>query len=280
MVYLKNRSLNLQRLSDSCLVIDSVEDVLKLRQEVSTENNSIEVKCLSKDFHIGFSKTSFIKGIAGRIIEKDTAQQPLHALRRINFSVKRGEAFCILGPNGSGKTTLLKIIAGILTATSGEVKTYGRLVAFLQLGLGFQDELTALDNIYLYAAFLGMDKNKVNSRLDEIVKFSELGDFLNMRLKYFSSGMRSRLAFSVIVQSDADIILLDEFLAVGDIHFQQRCFNVLEGFKQQGRTLLVVSQSLDVIKRFCQRAILLDRGSQIFQGDIATAIERYRALCK
>lgn len=242
--------------------------------------NSIEVKNISKTFILDFQRTSLIKGILERYSAKREVLNKIEALRDINFCVKKGEVWGILGVNASGKTTLLKLIAGILKPTTGEIKVTGDTVAFLQLGLGFQDELSALENVYLYAAFLGMDKREVNKKLGEIREFSELGDFLNMKLKYFSAGMRARLAFSVIVQAGADIILLDEFLVVGDIYFQKKCFDTLEKFSRQGKTLILVSQSLDIMKRICQRALLLDQGRQIVEADIDTVIGRYKSLHK
>lgn len=242
------------------------------------EINSLEVKNISKDFRLGFERTSLIKGLVEKPKERDSAHHILHALKDINFSVKRAETFGILGPNASGKTTLLKLIAGILKPTQGEIKVNGHMIAFMQLGLGFQDELTALENIYLYAAFLGMGKRETLKKLGQIVEFSELKDFLNMKLRYFSTGMRARLAFSVVMQAHTDIVLLDEFLTVGDIYFQKKCLAALENFQKQGRTIVVVSQSLDNIKKLCERALLLDKGRQVVGGEVGAVVERYRAL--
>lgn len=247
---------------------------------IVSKENSIEVIDVHKDFRFGFKRTSLVRSLQEYFKRENDKHQTIHALRGINFSVKKGETFGILGPNASGKTTLLKLIAGILKPTSGEVKINGDIIAFLQLGLGFQDELTALENVYLYAGFLGMDKRQVYDKLGNIIEFSELGNFLNMKLKYFSTGMRARLAFSVVIQTKTDIILLDEFLAVGDIYFQKKCFQVLEGFKQQGKTIIFVSQALGNIGRICTRALLLDKGKQILEGDIDSAVEKYKTLYK
>jgi len=245
-----------------------------------SEINAIEVSNLSKDFRSGFRRTSMIKSLVEHVGSKTHGQHVIHALKNISFSVRRRESFAILGPNASGKTTLLKLIAGILKPTQGKININGDIIAFMQLGLGFEDELTALENIYLYAAFLGMTGREIIKRLDHIVAFSELADYLNMKLKYFSTGMRARLAFSVILQAHADIILLDEFLAVGDIYFQKKCLEALRGLQKKGKAIIVVSQSLDNIKTLCQRALLIDKGQQIIEGDINSVIERYENLHK
>lgn len=245
-----------------------------------SNQNSIEVIDVYKDFRFGFRRTSLVRSIQGHFKKENDKHRTIHALKGINLSVKRGEAYGIVGPNASGKSTLLKIIAGILKPTQGEIEVEGNVVAFLQLGLGFQDELTALENIYLYATFLGMTKGEVQKKLGQIIDFSELGDFLNMKLRYFSTGMRSRLAFSLIMQAQADIILLDEFLAVGDIYFQKKCLDELEKLQQRGITIVAVSQSLDNIRKLFNRALLLDRGRQIIEGDVDSVVERYKTLYK
>lgn len=239
------------------------------------ENNSITVQNISKSFKDGFERTSVIKGVTQR---NRREARVVEALKDINFSVRKGEAFGIAGSNASGKTTLLKLIAGILKPTGGEINVHGDMIAFLQLGLGFQDELTAIENIYFYAAFLGMDRRETHVKLAKIVEFSELGDFLNMKLKFFSTGMRARLAFSVIVQAHTDVILLDEFLAVGDIHFRKKCLNEIEVLKKKGVTMILVSQNLEGLKRLCERALLLDSGRQVMVDGVDAVIERYKSL--
>lgn len=202
------------------------------------------------------------------------------ALKKLNFEVEKGEFVGIIGSNGSGKTTLLRILAGIYEPTEGEVSLRGRLVPFLELGVGFNEELPARDSIYLNGVLLGMSKKEVEKRFDDIVDFAEIRDFVDTPLKNYSSGMQVRLAFSIAIQMKADVYLLDEVLAVGDANFQKKCFNTVEQFKKDGKTILFVSHEMDDIRRFCDRVLVLDKGKMIFDGKTDEAIEVYKDVYK
>jgi ABC-type polysaccharide/polyol phosphate transport system ATPase subunit len=184
----------------------------------------------------------------------------LEALNDVNVDIRRGEFFSIIGRNGSGKSTLLKILAGIYQPTQGKVKISGRLSPFIELGVGFNPELSARDNIFLNGAILGLDRKQIATQFDEIIGFAELEDFVDQKLKNFSSGMLVRLAFSVAIRAHAEILLIDEVLAVGDFEFQQKCFKVFRQLKAAGRTIIFVSHDLGAISEFSDRVLVLDRG--------------------
>jgi len=184
----------------------------------------------------------------------------LEALKDVSLEVRSGEFFGIIGRNGSGKSTLLKILAGIYQPTQGKVKISGRLSPFIELGVGFNPELSARDNVYLNGAILGLDRKQVTAQFDEIIRFAELEDFVDQKLKNFSSGMLVRLAFSVAIRAHAEVLLIDEVLAVGDFEFQQKCFNVFRQLKQEGRTIIFVSHDLSAVSEFSDRVMVLDRG--------------------
>ncbi len=200
------------------------------------------------------------------------------ALKNISLSVNWGEILGIIGRNGAGKTTLLNIIAGTLSMTSGRMNVRGRVLGLFNLGIGFQDELTGRENIFLNGAILGADKTELNDKLESIIEFSELGDFIDMPLGTYSQGMRLRLGFSILVSLRFDILVIDEALAVGDMPFQSKCFQRLMDFKRAGKTLVLVSQSIDLIERLCDRTALLDHGNLLFIGNTTEAINKYRSL--
>ncbi len=200
------------------------------------------------------------------------------ALQNINLAIRRGECFGILGKNGSGKTTLLKIIAGILKPSKGEVYVEGKLVPILTLGLGFQRELTAKENIYIYASVFGLKNEEIDERYEEIVRFSELENLMDVKLKEFSDGMIMRLAFSVAFHVDADIILIDEVFSVGDASFQVKCLEKIKELKERGKTILLVSHSPEIIKKFCDRAIILEKGKIKACGEAKNVCEKYEEI--
>lgn len=200
------------------------------------------------------------------------------SLKDVSFDVYQGEILGIIGRNGSGKTTLLNIMAGVLSCTEGKVFLKGKALGLFNLGIGFQDELTGRENIFLNAALLGAEKEELDSKLDKIIEFSELKDFINMPLGSYSQGMRLRLGFSVIVHLDCDILLIDEILAVGDAPFQSKCFERLMDLKRQGKTLVITNQSMELIERLCDKVALLDHGHLFFCGDVPEGINKYRIL--
>ena len=197
------------------------------------------------------------------------------ALDDVSFSIRRGEFFGIIGPNGSGKSTLLKVLAGIYRHDTGVVRVDGRLSPFIELGVGFNPELTARDNIRINGTLLGLTRRQVADRFDEIVAFAGLERFVDQKLKNFSSGMHARLAYSIAIQVDFDILLLDEVLAVGDQEFQERCFETLAAIRGAGKTIVFVSHDLGAIRGHCDRAMLLVNSCIQAIGEPGTVLDRY-----
>lgn len=204
--------------------------------------------------------------------------EEFRALQDVSFEVEAGEFYGIIGRNGSGKSTMLKILAGIYQPTSGQVRVNGQLSPFIELGVGFNPELTARDNVYLNGAILGLSRQEVAAAFDEIIGFAELEQFVDQKLKNYSSGMLVRLAFSVAIRAHAEILLIDEVLAVGDYAFQQKCFDVFRRLRADGRTIVFVSHDLGSVKEFCNRVLLLDRGLPVAVDTPLGAIRRYYRL--
>lgn len=202
------------------------------------------------------------------------------ALRDINMEVEKGKVVGIIGRNGAGKTTLLNILAGISTPTLGKAEINGRVSSLLTLGAGFQNELTGKENIYLNSSILGMNHNEINKKYHSIAEFSELDDFLDYPLQTYSQGMRLRLGFSVAAHMDFDILLIDEIFSVGDVSFQKKCFDKMEEFRKQGKTMIITTQSLDIIERFCEEAFLLENGEIAQRGHPQKVAARYLELLK
>lgn len=200
------------------------------------------------------------------------------ALRNISFDVRRGEWMGIIGRNGSGKSTLLQIIAGTLTPTEGEVQVRGRVAALLELGSGFNPEFTGRENVFMNGSILGMSRAQIQERFDDIAAFADIGDFIDQPVKLYSSGMFVRLAFSVVTSLEPDVLLIDEALAVGDVFFRQKCFRRLEKLADTGLSIVLVSHSTMDIEQFCQRALLLDHGNRLFQGEATEAVKHYMLL--
>jgi ABC-type polysaccharide/polyol phosphate transport system ATPase subunit len=197
------------------------------------------------------------------------------ALRDVSFTVERGECFGIVGPNGGGKSTLLKILAGIYRPEAGSVRVAGRLSPFIELGVGFHPDLNARDNIRVNGTLLGLTSRELDERFDDILEFAELERFVDQKLKNYSSGMELRLAYSIAIQVDFDVLLLDEVLAVGDQDFQEKCFSTFERFRDEGKTIVFVSHDLDAVAKHCDRALLLDSGTVRAVGAAADIVERY-----
>jgi len=200
------------------------------------------------------------------------------ALKEISLDVYKGEILGIIGRNGAGKTTLLNIIAGVLTPTQGQINANGKVLGLFNLGVGFQDELTGRENIFLNAAIIGATRKELESKLSSIIGFSELGNFIDMPLGTYSQGMRLRLGFSIMVNLEFDILAIDEVLAVGDVLFQSKCFERLMDFRRSGKTLVITNQSMDLIERLCDKVALLDHGQLLFHGNTAEGINKYRTL--
>ncbi len=213
---------------------------------------------------------------------KKQYHKDFHALDKISFDILPGESVALVGRNGSGKSTLLQLICGVLRQSNGAIDVRGRIAPLLELGGGFNPEFTGLQNIYLQAAILGMDKTETTSRIQDILAFAELGDFINQPVKLYSSGMYVRLAFAVAVMADPEILIVDEALAVGDAAFQRKCFSRIWSFLERGKTLLFVSHSQQMVMELCDRAILLDQGELLLDGDPKYVLDHYQKLlfCK
>jgi len=218
----------------------------------------IIVDNVSKRFRIPKEKRSTLFQNLVGVVKRQLEYEEFWALQDVSFQVEKGETFGIIGRNGSGKTTLLKILAKVLYPDRGAVTINGRVASFLELGVGFQPELTARENVYIYASILGMGKKQVDKVHDDIFEFAELKKFQDMKLKNYSSGMYLRLAFSTAIHAHPDIMLVDEVLAVGDEAFQKKCLAKIEEFRRQGRTIVLVSHNLGTVKQLCQRSLLLD----------------------
>jgi len=240
---------------------------------------AVELRGVSKRFYYYEHRTKtlrewFIRRILRRPLNVGRAE---FTLRNFDLRVARGESVALIGSNGSGKSTALRLIAGIYGASSGTIRTHGRLTAVIELGAGFHPELTGADNVVLYAAVLGLGRKELAARYDEIVDFAETRDFMDTPLKYYSSGMEARLAFAVAVCLQPDILLLDEVLAVGDQAFRDRCQARLRAFHNSGGTLILVSHEMDQIRELCSRVVWLERGSLRMDGDVDRVLAAYRA---
>lgn len=199
------------------------------------------------------------------------------ALDEINFTVSEGESVALMGYNGSGKSTLLKLISGVLRPDTGKIRTRGRVAGLIEVGAGFHPDLSGRDNVYLNAAILGMSKSEIDARFDEIVEFSEIGEFIDTEVKHYSSGMFVRLAFAVAIHTEVDILLVDEVLAVGDAPFREKCKLKIRELVEAKKTMIVVSHDLPMLKALCSRGIVIKRGKPIFDGPIDEAIEALKA---
>jgi lipopolysaccharide transport system ATP-binding protein len=240
--------------------------------------SAIIVDNISKKFRIPHEKkTTVFQNVIG-LIKRQFDYEEFWALKDISFEVNKGEAQGIIGRNGSGKSTLLKILARVLYPESGSVSLNGKVASFLELGVGFQPELTARENVYIYSSILGLSHKQVDRIYDDIFDFAELKKFENMKLKNFSSGMYLRLAFSTAIHAVPDTLLIDEVFAVGDEAFQKKCRDKMNQFKIEGKTIIFVSHALDAVKELCQRAILLNEGRIVTMGDTEKVINDYRAM--
>jgi ABC-type polysaccharide/polyol phosphate transport system ATPase subunit len=209
---------------------------------------------------------------------KRTGHDDFEALKNVSFAVPRGEFFGIVGRNGSGKSTLLKCMAGIYSVDSGDIYVNGRVSTFIELGVGFNPDLAARDNVALNAIMLGLNPKEARERFDRVIRFAELEEFVDLKLKNYSSGMQVRLAFSVMIEVDADILLIDEVLAVGDAAFQQKCFDVFHRMKDEGRTILFVTHDMGSVRKFCDRALLIERGETQMIGKPDEVASNYLEL--
>jgi ABC-2 type transport system ATP-binding protein len=222
------------------------------------KNIAVRIEGVYKDFVLPHEKKATVKSAFTNIFNRSKGVEVQHALNDISLEIEEGEFFGIVGRNGSGKSTLLKILAGIYQPTKGEVHTKGLIAPFIELGVGFNPELTGRENVYLNGAMMGFSTREVDARYEDIVSFAELSRFMDQKLKNYSSGMQVRLAFSVATRARADILLVDEVLAVGDAEFQAKCFNYFKKLKRDKKTVIFVTHNMDAIREYCDRAILID----------------------
>lgn len=239
----------------------------------------IEAINISKDFQLPHLKKSSVKHVFTSIFNRETRSIEIqHALRDISFEVKKGEFFGIVGRNGSGKSTMLKILAEIYRPSKGEIKINGKLVPFIELGVGFNPELSGRENVYLNGALLGFTKKQIDDQYDDIVAFAELEQFMDQKLKNYSSGMQVRLAFSVATRANADILLVDEVLAVGDADFQRKCYDFFGELKKAGKTVVFVTHDMNAVREYCDRAILIEKSHLVASGSAVEVANKYTKL--
>jgi ABC-type polysaccharide/polyol phosphate transport system ATPase subunit len=236
----------------------------------------IEARGVTKSFRLPVNKISSLKEQITTFSRPDYRE--LHALQDVSFEIRRGEFFGIVGRNGSGKSTLLKVLASIYAADAGRVRMAGRLAPFIELGVGFNPELTARENVELNGVMMGLERRQARNRLGAVLEFAELEEFVDMKLKNYSSGMLVRLAFSVMIQSDAEILLIDEVLAVGDAAFQQKCADVFHEMRDSERTVILVTHDMSAVEHYCHRAMLLHDGEVRAMGDPGEVARRYLRL--
>ena len=237
----------------------------------------IEVKDVSMCFNLETEKTDTIKEYILKMIQHKLKFTEFYALKEVGFTIERGESVALIGANGSGKSTMLKLIAGVMHPTVGSVDIDGTIAPLIELGAGFDMDLTARENIYLNGAVLGYDNAFIDEHFDEIIEFAEIGEFVDVPLKNYSTGMVARLGFSIATQVKADILVVDEVLAVGDFMFQQKCHKRMEELLEGGTTLLFVSHDAEQVKRLCKRAIWLDHGKLMADGPAEEVCEKYKA---
>lgn len=235
---------------------------------------TVEVEHIWKTFQIPHEKrTTFFENLMG--LMRPNSYETFSVLKDISFQVDSGECVGIIGDNGSGKSTLLKIIANILRASRGTVRVEGKMTPFLELGVGFHPDMTARENVGVYGTIMGLSRREIDKKIDDVIDFAGLSKFEDTKLKNLSSGMQVRLAFSTAIQTDPDVLLVDEVLAVGDMEFQQKCFDVFKRYRKEGVTILFVSHDLGAVRRFCDRTLLLGGGEQRAFGETGEILDRY-----
>lgn len=241
---------------------------------------ALRVENVSMRFNLSAEKVNDLKDYVIKFLKRQLRYQEFWALRNVSFELNEGDRLGILGFNGAGKSTLLKVIAGVLKPTEGKVTKRGTIVPLLELGAGFDSQYTGAENIYLYGAVLGYSKEFIDEKYDEIVKFSELGDFINVPLKNYSSGMKARLGFSIATVVEPDILIVDEVLSVGDAKFRKKSEKKIMSMFDKGVTVLFVSHSLEQVKRLCDKAILLEKGQIIAAGTVEEVSAIYEEKLK
>jgi ABC-2 type transport system ATP-binding protein len=249
----------------------------KIEKILEPDKTVITVDHVTKIFEIPHEKRNTLKSIFMNPFRK-VEMQKYNALDDVTFDVKEGEFVGIIGRNGSGKSTMLKMLAQIYEPTSGSINVIGESVPFLELGVGFNPELSGKENIFLNGTILGMSKKYLWSKYDEIVAFSEIGEFIDLQVKNYSSGMMIRLAFSIAMQAKADIYIMDEVLAVGDGAFQKKSLAKMESLLKSGATIVYVSHSMETIRKYCNRVIVMERGKMVYDGSVEEGVKLYEGM--
>lgn len=245
----------------------------------SNKDYAIKVSHVTKKFKIYYDKANTLKE---RLVfwKNNNKNEERTVLEDINIEIKKGETVALIGTNGSGKSTLLKLMTKIIYPTKGKITTVGKLTSLLELGAGFHDDFTGRENIYFNASIFGLTRSEIDAKVDDIIAFSELEEFIDNPVRTYSSGMYMRLAFSVAINVNAEILLIDEILAVGDQHFQDKCFDKLKELKESDKTIVIVSHSLDSIRKLCTRAIWIKDGHVEMDGETNNVIDKYLEECK
>jgi lipopolysaccharide transport system ATP-binding protein len=238
---------------------------------------SIVVRGLGKRYWLQEGSPRTFQQALGQAVTVLRRGRPFWALREVSFRVDPGESVCIVGDNGAGKSTLLRLICGLGRPTEGSARVQGRVSALLELGAGFHRQLTGRENLYVSAIVSGMRRSEVDARFREIVDFAEVGDFIDQPLRTYSSAMQVRLAFSVAMHVDPMVLIIDEVLAVGDLHFRQRCLDRIDDFRGRGKTLLLVSHDMELVRRFARRALHLEHGGLVRDGPVEEVVAAYEA---
>ena len=239
---------------------------------------AIKVEHVSKTFKLPHEKSSSLKSLIVNFSRRKNGYELQEVLNDVSFDIKKGEFFGIVGRNGSGKSTLLKMLAGIYTPTHGSIQVNGKLTPFIELGVGFNHELTGRENVFLNGSLLGFNRKEMSAMYNDIVEFAELERFMDQKLKNYSSGMQVRLAFSIAIRAQSDILLLDEVLAVGDEAFQRKCYDYFGNLKKSKRTVILVSHDMGVIERFCNRAMLIEKGHVMSIDTSSEVAQKYKDL--
>lgn len=236
--------------------------------------NAIVVSNVYKSFNVYLDKSNTIKESLLSFLKRNHKEKRM-VLNGVSLSIKRGEAVALIGVNGSGKSTLLKLMTKIIYPNKGKIDIKGKLTSLLELGAGFHPDFSGRENIYFNASIFGLTKKEIDQRLDRIIEFSELGEHIDNPVRTYSSGMYMRLAFSIAINVDADILLIDEILAVGDQHFQEKCLNKMDELRKEGKTMVLVTHSMDQVKQLCNRAVWLSDGKIKEDGDVSSVIDKY-----
>ena len=249
-----------------------------MTKKKETNNDiAIQVNDVDKSFKVYYDKANTLKE---RILFWNRNRHEVReVLSDISLTIKKGETVALVGVNGSGKSTLLKLMTKIIYPNKGSIQTYGKLVSLLELGAGFHLDFSGRENIYFNASIFGLSKKEIDERLDDIIAFSELGEYIDNPVRTYSSGMYMRLAFSIAINVDAEILLIDEILAVGDQHFQERCYEKMMELKKQGKTMVFVTHSMSAVKKFCDRAVWLLNGRVRMDGATEEVVEEYLKVC-